>query len=132
MDMISSDQRELMDQALQETCQYSHQLAEACSKISESLREGKEDEGLQTLSQLLEGIGWISQALHMTYPAQLEKKLSIDLAELPGTLDPLVSALGNKDYGLIGDILTFEVQPLLNKWTNELSEKGDQSANEGT
>lgn len=123
--MTSSEQRELMDQALQETCQYGHQLAQACSKISEDFRGGKDDKGLKTLSQLLEGIGWISQALHMTYPAQLEKKLSINLAELPETLDPLVSALGNKDYGLISDILTFEVQPLLNKWTRELSGKGE-------
>jgi hypothetical protein len=72
------------------------------------------------LTELLEGIGWISQALHLTYPVQIEKKLAINLSELPKTLNPLVTALGNKDYGLIGDILIFEVQPLLTKWSEEL------------
>jgi hypothetical protein len=117
-----------MEQALQETCQYGIQLAEACSKISRDFRVGREDEGLKTLTQLLEGIGWMSQALHLTYTAQLEKRLSINLAELPQRLDPLVSALGDKDYGLISDILTFEIQPLLSRWAKELS-KGGSKAN---
>ena len=121
--MTTEDQLELMDQALQETCQYGHQLTEACSKISEDFRQGNEDEGLKTLTQFLEGIGWMSQALHLTYPAQQEKKLSINLAELPATLDPLVNALGDRDYGLISDILTFEVGPLLSKWTKELGKE---------
>jgi len=124
--MTSQEQRELMDQALRETYQYGNQLAEACTKISKDFRGGKEEEGIQTLSQLLEGIGWMSQALHLTYPAQVEKRLSIDLAELPQKLDPLVSALGDKDYGLISDILTFEIEPLLSRWTEELGKNGEQ------
>jgi hypothetical protein len=109
-----------MNQALRETRQYGGQLAEACSKISKDFRGGNQEEGIHNLSQLLEGIGWISQALHLTYPAQQEKNLSIDLAELPQKLDPLVTALGDKDYGLISDILTFEIGPLLSRWTKEL------------
>jgi hypothetical protein len=119
--MNSQEQRELMDQALRETCQFGTQLAEACSKISQDFRGGNQTEGIQTLSELLEGIGWMSQALHLTYPAQLERQLSINLAELPQKLDPLVNALGNKDFGLISDILTFEIEPLLTRWTRELS-----------
>jgi len=118
--MTNTEQRELMDQALRETCAYGNQLAEACSSICQDFRGGREDKGLETLTQFLEGIGWMSQALHLTYPAQVEKKLSINLADLPQKLDPLVSALGDKDYGLISDILTFEIQPLLTRWTKEL------------
>jgi hypothetical protein len=125
--MNSQEQRELMDQALRETCQYSNQLAEACSKISKDFRGGKEAEGIQTLSEFLEGIGWMSQALHLTYPAQVEKQLNINLQELPQKLDPLVSALGDKDFGLISDILTFEIEPLLSKWTKELSKHGGET-----
>ena len=125
--MTSTEQRELMEQALEETGRYGSQLAEACSKVSNDFRGGNEDEGLQTLTQLLEGIGWMSQALHLTYPAQLEKELSINLSELPQRLDPLVQALGHRDYGLISDILTFEIQPLLTRWTEELSKGGSRA-----
>jgi hypothetical protein len=125
--MTSQEQRELMDQALRETCQYGSELAEACSEISKSFRGGNEAEGIQTLTEFLEGIGWMSQALHLTYPAQVEKELSINLEELPQKLDPLVSALGNKDFGLISDILTFEIEPLLSRWTKELSKAGGKA-----
>jgi hypothetical protein len=128
--MINTEQHELMEQALRETCQYSHQLAEACTKISADFLGGREDEGLRTLTQFLEGVGWMSQALHLTYPAQQENQLSIDLAELPRSLDPLVTALGDKDYGLISDILTFEIQPLLQKWTAELGTVGESTTDE--
>jgi len=128
--MTETEQQELMEQALRETCQYSHQLSEACTKISSDFRGGREDEGLKTLSQFLQGVGWMSQALHLTYPAQQEKKLSIDLAELPRSLDPLVTALGDKDYGLISDILTFEIQPLLKRWTTELGTVGESTSDE--
>jgi hypothetical protein len=124
--MTSTEQRELMEQALEETGRYGVQLVEACSKISDDFRGGKDNEGLKTLNQLLEGIGWMSQALHLTYPAQRERKLSINLSELPERLDPLVDALGDRDYGLISDILTFEIQPLLTRWTEELSQGGSR------
>ncbi|HLV01693.1 MAG TPA: hypothetical protein VKZ59_10525 [Acidobacteriota bacterium] len=121
--MIEPQQRQLMIQALEETMIYGRELSGACEEISNFFRRGEAERGIKLLQQFLEGVGWISQALHMTQEVQKECSVQIDLNELPSSLEPLVNALENKDYGLVGDILVYEVEPLLDRWSGEL-EKG--------
>lgn len=121
--MIETEQRRLMVQALEETLVYGRELSGACDEISNFFRRGEAEQGIELLRQFLEGVGCISQALHMTHQLQKECDVQIDLKELPASLEPLVNALANKDYGLVGDILVYEVEPLLDRWSEAL-EKG--------
>ena len=99
---------------------YGEELKDACSAISGHFQSGRRDEGVALLKGLLEGIGCISQAIHLTQPIHKETGLNIELSELPDVLGPLVEALENEDYGLVGDILSYEVSPVLDKWSLEL------------
>jgi hypothetical protein len=111
---------ELMNKALVEAHVFGEELKETCSTISGHFQVGRQNEGVALLSGFLEGIGCISQAIHITQPIHEEKGLQIELSELPDVLGPLVEALENEDYGLVGDILSFEVSPVLDKWSIEL------------
>ena len=111
---------QLMTQALNEAHVYGEELRTACSTISGHFQFGRQDQGIELLRGLLEGIGCISQAIHLTQPIHGVKGLDIDLTELSDVLGPLVEALENEDYGLVGDILKYEVVPVLDKWSMEL------------
>jgi hypothetical protein len=111
---------QLMNQALNEAQIYGEELMDTCSTISGHFQFGRNNEGIEMLRSFLDGIGCISQAIHLTQPVHQEKGLKIDLSELPDVLEPLVEALENQDYGLVGDILTYEVAPILEKWSSEL------------
>jgi hypothetical protein len=117
---MEHSQNELMQQALGESHLYGLELVDACSQIADCFQQGNQQEGVQMLSQFLEGVCCISQAVQLTNPVHQEKNLAIDLAQLPPVLQPLVEALEQKDYRHIGDILTYEMRPLLSQWTEEL------------
>ena len=111
---------QLMTQALSEAHVYGEELRTTCSTISGHFQFGRQEQGIELLRGFLEGIGCISQAIHLTQPIHEATGLNIELSELPDVLGPLVEALENKDYGLAGDILTFEIAPVLDKWSLEL------------
>lgn len=117
------DDRQLMQETLQEIQGYGGKLVSACSTINSHFQQGRKQEGIELLHQFIEGVGWVSGALYLTKPLQSERSISIDLSQLPKVLDPLVTALQNKDYGLIGDILLYEFQPMLGRWSQELEQK---------
>jgi hypothetical protein len=111
--------RELLEEALEQTLQYGSQLAETCSAVRDHFQQGRTEEGISLLKQFVEGMQLISYGLHLTQQLQRDKGIVIDLSRLPAALDPLVSALESKDYGLVGDILSYEIQPLLAAWSQE-------------
>jgi hypothetical protein len=125
--MSEQDNQELMLQALDQTRAYGNELIGACSRITEHLRRGEQENGLNLLRQLLEGVGCMTKALCLTSPLLLQRQVQIDISQLPETLTPLVEALENKDYGLIGDILSYELQPILEKWTDQLGSMNGSS-----
>jgi len=118
--MNQENDKQLMIRALSEARVFGEELKAACATISGHFQVGRNDQGAELLKGFLEGIGCISQAIHLTQPIQEEKGLKIELSELPDVLGPLVDALENQDFGLVGDILTYEVAPVLDRWSVEL------------
>lgn len=126
--MNESTRRELMEQALHQTSEYGKELARTCRTVSDYFHRGQTQEGTLLLRQFLQGIGSLSRALEMTRPLQVERDLSIDLSQLSGVLEPLVRALENQDYVLIGDILVYELEPVLKDWSGKLEFGPEQRA----
>lgn len=115
------NQKKIMRQTINEAQLYGEKLAAVCPTISQYFQHGKKQEGISLLGQFIEGVEWFSYAVHLTEPLQAERDVCIDFNQLPGSLDPLVEALENQDYGLVADILLHEVQPILRSWSTELS-----------
>jgi hypothetical protein len=120
--MTVNEQSQLMSQAVDEACRHTRELVLVCSSIGDRFSLGREQEGVELLRFLLSGLGCISQAVHLTSPLQEERGIRISLEELPGILTPLVEALENKDYALVGDLVTCEIEPILSGWSLRLDE----------
>ncbi len=115
-----NERSQLMSQAIEEARRHSGELLSVCSSIGDRFRVGREQEGVKLLQFLLSGLGCISQAVQLTFPLQEERGVPISLEGLPGVLEPLVEALENKDYALVGDIVTIEIEPILTDWNRKL------------
>jgi hypothetical protein len=114
------DNKQLMEETLAEAYQYSRKLSDACNTINDCFQGGREQEAGALFHQFLDGLGWISEAFHLTHPLQIEKGIDIDLKKLPEVLRPLEEAWQNQDYGLVGDVLVYEIQPMIEGWNVEL------------
>ncbi|MFB3901885.1 MAG: hypothetical protein ACE15E_00390 [Acidobacteriota bacterium] len=119
--MGNQNDTELMLQAISEAQVYNQELSRACVEVHTHFQLGQFDEGIALLKRLLEGLGTVSEAIQLTHPVQAEKGLSLDLSALPLTLKPLVEALEHQDYGLAGDIVCYELRPLLDSWSAEFA-----------
>jgi len=120
-------QKELMQKTILDALQYGRKLAAACSMISDCFEQGDKQEGISLLGQWFEGLEWFSSAVYLTQPLQLDQDISINLGQLPASLNPLLEALQNQDYVLVSDVLLHEVRPVLYSWSDELAKSNGTS-----
>ncbi len=122
----------LMRQAVSQAAEHGRELQQICPSVSGLLREGRPQPAMEQLRLLLTGLGAIAQAVHLTAPLQGDHSSNLELAELQQVLNPVVSALENRDHVLLADVLDYEVTPLLERWTSELeSIAGENSEGPG-
>lgn len=122
-----TNQESLIRNTLQETRQYTANLAVACPVLGKCFQTGKQQNAFQPLKDLLEGVGWITEAFRLTRPFQQKHQIHIDTSTLPALLEELVAALEAKDHGLVADLLEFEIRPLFESWTRELEKLEEQA-----
>ncbi len=114
--------KNLMRQALYETYLCGHDLKRVCANIQEQIQQGEESKALANMKEFLEGVGCISQALHMTEAVHQDYQISFDLHDLQRVLNPLVEALESRDFGSIDEILSYDFLPLLDGWSAQLAQ----------
>lgn len=94
---------------------YLSRMGEPISEIVTNYRMGKQDEAGVKMIQLIEGLSWISQALHLT-----ERHHSILVEEIRELLEDLMKAIENKDGVLTADLLEYELMPKLDDWKKRI------------
>lgn len=119
-DTPEANRQDLMLEAVTQAAEHGRELEKLCGGLSQLLRTGQQDEAMDQLRLLLNGLGAIAQAVHLTTPLQEKAGSSIDLQDLSALLEPIVGALENHDYILLADVIQYEVHPLLVNWTAEL------------
>ncbi len=119
---MESNLPELMQEAINQAARHTGELRVVCDLVVEDLRGGSVADALPRLQTLLEGIGCISQALQLTKPLQHSRGIEPALDSMPRALEPLVAALENRDWHLAGEVIAFELQPILQQWFGELQQ----------
>lgn len=117
---MDSNTPHLMQEAINQAARHTGELRAICDVVAEDLRGGCLTDALPRLQTLLEGIGCISQALQLTKPLQLSRGIEPALEAMPRALEPLVAALENRDWSLAGEVVLFELQPVLEGWFGDL------------
>ncbi|NMA84922.1 MAG: hypothetical protein GX962_13795 [Epulopiscium sp.] len=90
---------------------YLQRLQAGVSNIVDFLRQGEEGKALEQIPLIIEGLKWLCEALDGT-----KNYHSIDIVQLNSALEEINVALENTDYILLGDVLEYELLPVLEEW----------------
>lgn len=112
-----------MEQLLHDTlesCQeYIPKLIEAAGEVAYNFHSNSESEALGWLPQILEGLQWVVDAIQGIQ--RCYNILAINIEELTAIFKELEQALECRDYVLTGDLLDYEIKPVLEKWLDEIN-----------
>lgn len=124
--MNSEEANKLLDEAIEDGKEYLPRLKEGLSKIAALLQEGREGEGINLFIESIEGLEWFGTVLEgmVCFRGALinesgEDNISVRYRRILGDL---LAAWENRDIVLIGDLLEFEIVPII----EEFQEKTDQ------
>ena len=107
-------QRDTMPIALE----YIIKIKSGVDEASEKFQNGKNEEAINLTSYIEEGIQWLIEVATFTKDVQ---DSNMDEKSMALKLDMLGDAYENEDYTLMGDILEFEIKPILNQWEKVIS-----------
>lgn len=97
-------------EVLQTADEYLDNLTKGVAAISEYIQEGKEQEGINLIPQVADGMQWLMQAIELTKDVQ---KKEIEVGSMNEFFEEIVEALENEDYILVGDLFNYEILPRL-------------------
>lgn len=97
-------------QTLKDSREYLDKLILGIEEVSRLIQEGNEILGIKKLIPIFDGIEYISNAVSLTKDIQKEK---IELDDLNEQLNEILEAFENEDYILIGDLLNYELLPVM-------------------
>ncbi|EQB87112.1 hypothetical protein J2Z44_001618 [Clostridium punense] len=86
--------------------------------ISGLLLEDKEEEALNAIASLTQGVDDLIQAMTLTVDIEKGK---ININEMIERLHEMFEAIQRSDFVLLGDILKYEISPILKNWHLEIT-----------
>lgn len=97
--------------------EYLGRLVNGIEQIVEFLRAGEVKRASDLISELIEGLAWLIDALVLTQDIQVER---IDISVCRELLERVVESFKNQDYVLLSDLFDYELIPLLIEWKEKL------------
>ena len=97
-------------EALKTADEYLYNLKDGVKKVSQYIDEGREQEGINLIPLVADGLKWLIDAVQATTDVQKEK---IETENMNEFLGEIVEALENEDYILVGDLFNYEIHPIL-------------------
>lgn len=97
-------------EVLQTANDYMNNLKDGIVNLANMIREGKEQEAITIIPQVVDGIEWIIQVITLTKEVQ---KNEMGVEALNDQLQEIIEALENEDYILVGDLFNYEILPIL-------------------
>ncbi|RXT04472.1 hypothetical protein [Ammoniphilus sp. CFH 90114] len=115
---------EMGNQILKSTADYLERAIPELNGLSDEFYQGPNNQTWGKFEQFLEGLQWISDTFSLMKGNQklndnLEQILTINQKVL-NELAKLEEAVSSSDFTLVGDILTYEIVPLLEQLLNKL------------
>lgn len=121
--MNTVEQLNLMNETLGSAHEYINNAIKGIESIVFNLQSGREDIALPNCTQLFEGINWLVECMDLTKPVQEKKNMIIDVSSINNINQEIIVALENNDYVLLGDLLEYELKPVLEQWKELMDSK---------
>lgn len=104
-------------ETLKKTYEYFEKLIDGINEVVNCIQEGNEIIGMKKIISVFDGIEYISNAVVLTKDIQKE---IIELDDLNAQLNEILDAFENEDYILIGDLLNYELLPVIEEMKNKV------------
>lgn len=102
---------------LETSQQFIIEILKDIDDISNLLLENKEEEALNAIASLTQGLDDLLQAVSLTVDKQNNK---INIEEMMEKLHEMFEAIQRSDFILLGDILNYEINLILKNWHLEI------------
>ncbi|WP_026888257.1 hypothetical protein [Clostridium beijerinckii] len=99
-------------EVLETASKYIVNLKMGINKAVEYYQEGRENEACNLIIPITEGMEWLNNAIRLTSEIQKEP-ISFDV--MNGKLVEVLEAFENSDYILVGDLLEYEIMPIIQR-----------------
>lgn len=110
---------EKMIEVLKTTDEYLTKLENAILNIIGKIESGNEMEGIKDIALVADGIGWVLDAVNSTKPVQ---KQEIEFEDINEFISEIIESVENEDYVLTGDLLNYEILPILQRIHSNIKE----------
>lgn len=101
----------MMNEIIQDTkitvTEYVGKIPNGCKYISQALRSGKIEEGLEAIGDFTEGMHWLINVEE--YFKQLQQPFEYEVASLGNFLNDINEGLQSKEYLLVADLFEYEI-----------------------
>ncbi|GAX88905.1 hypothetical protein [Effusibacillus lacus] len=112
----------LVEETLQSCQEYIPRLIEAHEQLATYFQGNEEAKGLDLFQLYIEGIDWLQQSVRGIQNLDHSKIPGIQVDEVNPKLIEIEEALQNRDYVLMGDLLDYEITPILEQWLKKVEE----------
>jgi hypothetical protein len=110
----------LAKEALVDGADYVQRLLTGIDGIVDNLLAGVENVALRDFVDMVDGLQWLVEIIELTGPTQNEVGVSIDIpSNFTNVINDMVEAFENSDYVLVGDLLNYEVRPIIEQWNRQ-------------
>jgi hypothetical protein len=104
-----------IDEILKTLVEYIGRFKNGIIETAELFQRYEESKGTTQLVQIIDGMEWITEALVATKKLDEERR-----AVLNNNLNEIVNALENGDFILVGDLLQYELLPIIEEIEKDL------------
>lgn len=95
--------------------EYIPRLKVGIMEVAELFQKYEENKGTALLCEVIEGLQWFIDTLVIIHKLNEE-----NILEINDKLNEIVTALGNEDYILVGDLLQYEIIPVIEEVESNL------------
>ncbi len=121
--MDSGSANKILDEAVSDGINYLPKLEEGLMSVVTLFREGQEGEGISLFQQSIEGLEWFGTVLAaLGRFRDSENTYSGLTLTYNDKLNELLEAWQNMDMVLIGDLIEYEIVPIIDKVMNDIKE----------
>ena len=114
------DNFKLMQETMESADEYIDRVHSTVGNMVYNLQGGREDKAISVCADLFEGIKWLLECFRLTLPLQETKETIVSASDINPVTVQLEEALGNKDYVLLGDLLEYELLPVMEGWKKQI------------
>ena len=97
--------------------EYIERLYDSVNDTVENFKQDNIQEGYNLLTQIIDGLQWCIEAIHLTRECQKEP---IALNNITPLLSDMIEGLENNDIVLLKDLLEYEIKVTLEEWHEKI------------